>query len=330
MWMVRAGEGGRLIHDFKEKNIIALGFNEIGEVLKANTLEEIKDLYRKAYPSKNELAVGINSSQIYNFLNNFKEGDYVISYDPKERTYYIGQTIGDYEYNEKLIEKGYNKIRKVNWIKTISRDDLSISTKNALGPRQAIFKIKDENKEEILSILKGEKITPEKLSESEETLKTIMKNTLERAHEFIKDKIMDLDWEEMQELIAGILRAMGYKTIITGKGSDRGKDIVASIDGLGLEGPKIKVEVKHRNKSIGAPDIRNFIGGLRKGQKGLYISTGGFSTEASYEAERSIYPLTLIDADMIVDLITQSYDNFDIETRSLIPLKKIYWPVVVD
>lgn len=330
MWMVRAGESGRLIHDFKEKNIIGLGFNEIGDVSKANTLEEIKDLYRKAYPSKNEQAVGINSSQIYNFLNNFKEGDYVISYDPKERMYYIGRIIGDYEYNEKLIEKGYNKIRKVNWIKTISRDDFSISTKNSLGPRQTIFKIKDENKEEILSILKGEKITPEKLSESEETLETIMENTIERSHEFIKDKMMDLDWEEMQELIAGILRAMGYKTIITGIGSDRGKDIVASIDGLGLEGSKIKIEVKHRNKSIGAPDIRNFIGGLREGQKGLYVSTGGFTKEASYEAERSNYPLTLVDADMIVDLITQYYDNFDIETRSLIPLKKIYWPVVVE
>ena len=47
----------------------------------------------------------------------------------------------------------------------------------------------------------------------------------------------------MQELVAGILRAMGLKTKISNKGPDRGKDIIASPDGLGLENPRIFVEV---------------------------------------------------------------------------------------
>ena len=45
---------------------------------------------------------------------------------------------------------------------------------------------------------------------------------LSKAHEFIKDKILQLDWEEMQELVAGILRAMGYKTIVIVKRSRPG------------------------------------------------------------------------------------------------------------
>lgn len=35
-------------------------------------------------------------------------------------------------------------------------------------------------------------------------------------------------------MVAGILRAMGYKTRISPPGSDRGKDVEASPDGLGL------------------------------------------------------------------------------------------------
>jgi len=39
--------------------------------------------------------------------------------------------------------------------------------------------------------------------------------TFKQGIEFIKDKVNELDWEEMQELVAGLLRAMGYKTRIS-------------------------------------------------------------------------------------------------------------------
>jgi restriction system protein len=131
----------------------------------------------------------------------------------------------------------------------------------------------------------------------------------------------------MQELVAGILRAMGYKTRISPKGADRGKDIIASPDGLGLENPKIVVEVKHRQGSMGSPEVRSFLGGLRPSDKGLYISTGGFSKDAKYEAERANIPITLVDSDILVELIIQYYDSFDNDTKTLVPLKKIYWPI---
>nr|WP_262506362.1 restriction endonuclease [Rufibacter tibetensis] len=144
----------------------------------------------------------------------------------------------------------------------------------------------------------------------------------------MKDKVLALDWEQMQELVSGILKGMGYKTLISPKGADRGKDIIASPDGLGLENPKIMVEVKHRtNTTMGSQEIRSFLGGLRSGDKGLYVSTGGYSKDARYEAERANIPITLIDLEMLVRLIIQHYDNFDSDTRALIPLKKIYWPV---
>lgn len=78
---------------------------------------------------------------------------------------------------------------------------------------------------------------------------------------------------------------------------------------------------------MGANEIRSFTGGLRSGDRGLYVSTGGFTKEAKYEAERSTIPISIIDSDILVELIIQYYDNFDAETKALIPLKKIYWPV---
>lgn len=110
-----------------------------------------------------------------------------------------------------------------------------------------------------------------------------------RAAELIADRLSQLDWEQMQDLVAGVLRGMGYKTEISPKGADRGKDIIASPDGFGFQDPRIIVEVKHRtSKAMGAPEIRAFLGGRQDGDKCLYVSTGGFSREARYEAERAL------------------------------------------
>jgi restriction system protein len=92
----------------------------------------------------------------------------------------------------------------------------------------------------------------------------------------------------MQELVAGVLRGMGYKTRVSPRGPDRGKDIIASPDGFGFENPRIFVEVKHRiNSSMGAGEIRSFLGGRHDGDKGIYVSTGGFSKDPYFEADRA-------------------------------------------
>jgi restriction system protein len=73
-----------------------------------------------------------------------------------------------------------------------------------------------------------------------------------KGHELIKDKIQSLDPEEMEKLTAALLRAMGYQTRVSARGPDRGADVLASPDGLGLTQPRIKAEVKHRNGSMGS------------------------------------------------------------------------------
>jgi len=142
----------------------------------------------------------------------------------------------------------------------------------------------------------------------------------------LKDKIQSLDPEEMEELTAALLRAMGYQTRVSARGPDRGVDVLASPDGLGLTQPRIKAEVKHRNGSMGSNPIRSFIGALRAGDHGLFVSTGGFTKEARYEAERATIPVTLIDIDLLADLVVANYERFDIEGQRLMPLMKVYWP----
>ncbi len=161
-------------------------------------------------------------------------------------------------------------------------------------------------------------------AEDEETL---LKRYREEAFEIVKDRINKLDPEDMERLVAGLLRAMGYKTRLTDPGPDRGVDVLASPDGLGFESPRIVAEVKHRTSTIGSQDIRSFFGGRHGDDKGLHVSTGGFTKDARYEADRAKIPLMLMDLDGLVSALTEHYDSADSETRSLVPLRRIYWPV---
>lgn len=269
----------------------------------------------------------MTASQIGKFRFELDKGDYVISYDSQLRSYLVGEIASDYLfdsnfYPEKPLE--YCDTRKVKWKGEVQRDDLSTSTKNTLGAISTLFSINQEAADEILMVLKsGNRIKPQKLVDDPEILK---EDIISRSHEFVKDEIMKLTWEELQDLVAGLLRGMGYKTMVSSRGPDRGRDVVASPDGLGLKEPRIVAEVKHRKGKMGSSDIRSFTGGLRPGDKGLYVSTGGYTQEAKYEAERSNIPLTLMDADTIVNLIIHYYDDFDSEARTLLPLTKFYWP----
>lgn len=323
MWMVRAGVGAHLFNDFKNKDIIAIGWNKVGDLSKIASSEEIKQIMKEQYPEYKKGKLNISAGQLSRFRFDFEKGDSVITYNPEERTYLLGEIINDYEYNTSLGK--YHHIRRVKWLKKIPRSKLSTSTKNTLGAISTIFKLSEEAKEEISKFLMGEEIK-EDIESEEIELDTIKEDIFSKSRGFIEDKILELDWKEMQKLIAGILRGMNYKTIISPDGSDRGKDIEASPDGLGLEEPKIIVEVKHRSNQMGTKEIRSFTAGLRGGSKGLYVSTGGFSKEARYEAERSTIPVTLIDLGRLVALIIQYYDTFDTETKAIIPLTKIYWP----
>jgi len=329
MWMVRAGEDGYLIEEFDRGCIIAIGWHKIGDLSAVTSEEEISELYNHAYPDEKLFKARLAISMICRFRFILERNQKIVTYDPQKRDYLIGNITSDYYHNTDKISEtisNYAHLRKVDWLGRVSRDLLSVSSRNSLGSSLTLFSVNEEVSTELLSHI-GNPTTPESIEEDDSELDQIKEDTVARAHELIKDKLLELSPDEMEQLAAAILRAMGYKTRVMPKGPDRGVDVLASPDGLGLEEPRIKVEVKHRSRtSMGSQDIRSFLGGLREGEKALYISTGGFTQEAKYEADRSNIPLTLLGLDELASLIVSHYESFDIEGRVLMPLVRVYFP----
>jgi len=327
MWMVRAARGGVLADEFWEQGVVAIGWPAVGDLSDTTDRERIIQLVKETQPEHKERHNVASGSQIYRFRSEMKKNDRVVTYDPSRRKYLVGTVSGDYRYEPGLIQDLPN-CRSVDWEGAVERDSLSVATKNSLGAISTLFQIPAAAAEEIERLLAGEPIKSKWLEQGEEDEEEdLLKDIQLRSHEFIKDEVGKLSWDELQDLTAGLLRAMGYKTQVSPPGADRGKDIIASPDGFGFEQPRVVVEVKHRrSQAMGAQEIRSFIGGRHKDDKGLYVSTGGFTKDARYEAERAPIPVMLMDLDDLVAAVVEHYDNMDAEAKSLLRLTRVYWP----
>lgn len=327
MWMVR-GDGGRLYEQFRERKVAAIGWADLGsKAAKGMTRHQLIALNAEMNPQSKQGAVVAGASQVWRFINEMQVGDAVVTYSPANRTYLIGAITGESAYRADWADDDMGLSRAVAWSGEVERDVLSPGTRNSLGSTLTVFKVPASAAGELQNAAAGKPVAAPVNAEALEDEQPDPLGGIETmAVERIKDMVSALGWSDVQDLVAGILRAMGYKTQVSPAGADRGKDVIASPDGFGFENPRIVVEVKHRNGQMGSQAIRSFLGGRHKDDRGLYVSTGGFSRDAYYEAERAAVPLTLWTLDHLVRALIEHYDNTDTETKRLMPLKRMYWP----
>ncbi len=332
-WLVRSGRGGIYAESFLEAEMVAIGWGEVGEIAHSLSDSEIARMFREQWPDAKPRSRASWAAQTKRFLREIQEGDNVVTYDPETRLYHIGKVRGPAELQVRTIDdqKRQEFVRKVSWTSRRSRDDLSLNTRNTLGSIMTIFQVPKGASDELMgSQLSRSTAAPHPEDLSGETdlndAEELILDYISRSEQLIEDKIASLDWQEMQELVAGILRGMGYRTRVSEPGSDLGVDVFASPDGLGLVEPRIFVEVKHRTKSTGTELIRAFLGGRRQGDRCLYVSIGSFTKDARYEASRSLIPLMLISLPDLRGLFVDHYDSLDSASQSLVPLRKIFLP----
>ena len=155
--------------------------------------------------------------------------------------------------------------------------------------------------------------------------------TLEEAEESawseIRAHLARLNPYDFQHLVAGLLRGMGYHVSwIAPVGPDRGVDILAHKDPLGVEGGRIKVQVKRRADRISVVEVRSFLAVLGDDDVGIFVTTAGFTSDAENEARsQEKRRIMLLDAERLFDLWVEHYTKIPEEQRRLLPLKKVYF-----
>jgi len=132
---------------------------------------------------------------------------------------------------------------------------------------------------------------------------------------------------DFQELVGGLLRGMGYHvSYIAPPGRDQGTDITAHVDALGIQGVRIKVQVKRRADKVDVEGVRSFLAVLGSDDVGIFVCTGGFTSEAWREARtQERRKITLLDGSSLFELWVEHYQKIPDEQRRLLPVKPIYY-----
>jgi len=321
-WMIRAGDNNELIPIWKDKGIASIGWPKLGDPKQYRSKEEMLNKANTVFADSKPNTRKSWINQVWRFSRKIKKDDRVITYFKETREYLVGTVKEDPFYDESIGNPAYPNNIRVEWEETtVIRDTLSQAAKNSLGSVLTVFRV-DEWGSEIERLLEYPFAELEETDEAEES--EIIEDLVNRALVMVQDKVDKLDPWQMQELVGGLLQAMDYNVRVSPKGPDGGVDVLAYKDAFGFEKPIIKVQVKHRKSSASAPEIQQLLGANPIDANSLFVSTGGFTSQAEAVARRN--SVRLVDLEELVDLAVKWYENMPNDIRALLPLQKMYVP----
>ena len=112
-WVIACGINSNQWDNFKNNNLIAIGWDNLGDLSKFKSKQEIFDKL-KDERSEGDPDPRNDALCCYDFVNSMKVNDLVFVKKGTSKLVAYGKIIGDYKYDENLSE--YRNIRSVEWI----------------------------------------------------------------------------------------------------------------------------------------------------------------------------------------------------------------------
>lgn len=321
-WGIHAGRTGDAESLFDKKSVVAVGWEKMGDLSPLKTRADFKKRYEQIYPDEKAGAIPVSAGQLYRFVREMKIGDVVIF--PLKRTaeIWLGRVTGDYKYEA---SDRYPNQRAVEWTHKVPRTRFSQGALYEIGSAMSLFQVKNYA-DEYVAAVEGKPIEPPTAEEEDETISVVADDIAQQSCDFVLKQVhQKLKGHGLAEFVGHLLDLMGYKTKVSPPGPDRGIDIVAHKDELGVTPPIILVQVKSGEGDVNEAAVSELSGKVSEKDFALFVSAGGFNKRARDFAfgKRN---LKLIDGDELVDLIYKYYPQRDSKYKGLIPLRSVYIP----
>jgi restriction system protein len=149
----------------------------------------------------------------------------------------------------------------------------------------------------------------------------------EQAWTEIEKYLLAMNPYDFQHLVADLLKAMGYHVSwVSPPGKDGGVDIIAHVDPLGTQRPRIKVQVRRIGQKATNDTLKAFLAIVNEDDVGIFVATSGFTRDAEdFARNQERRKTTLIDLERLVELWIQFYDKLSEPARKRLPLSPIYY-----
>jgi restriction system protein len=324
LWICKGGRRGQRESRMLENSVLAIGWEDFGDLSQIKTRNELKRLYKEIRPDASEGRMRNHVGQIFSFLRKAKIGDAVVVPLKTTRKIAVGEVKSDYEFRDDL-GVDIQHTRRVRWKKTdVPRTSFDQDLLYSFGAYMTFCQARAKNAQErVLDIVLGKKpVAPTKGLEVE-ILRDIEDEAFNQISDFISTKFKG---HELATLVAAILEAQGFMTAQSPPGSDGGVDIAASRGPLGLSEPRICVQVKSSESAVGVDVYRQLKGTMSSinATHGLLVSWGGFKSTVEKEARKDAFQIRLWRPQQLIEHLLENYEKIDPEIKAKIPLRKIW------
>lgn len=126
-------------------------------------------------------------------------------------------------------------------------------------------------------------------------------------------------------LVAAVLEAEGYRCTVSPPGPDGGVDIAAGRGPLGLDSPRLVVQVKS-GAQIGAPVVSQLHGVMSTygADQGLLVAWGGLTKQARDLLKNQQLRVRVWEAAEVIDAVLRTYDRLPEEMRTAVSLRRVW------
>ena len=344
-WMVRAGSAGEREQWALENGYTGAGYGEVESLNGCASREDVMQKVRQGIPNSAPGAVKNFAAQLWALKEPTQVGDLVVM--PLKRTseIAIGSIDSEYTYLDDP-DSQRRHVRRVTWkVTDLARSRVNQDLLYSLGAFSTVCQIQRNDAEYRLrscisggadpgarvglsaSVKAPSPIAPALHIEEVEELIEAPVDVSRYAADSIASRLIEaFSGQKMEGLIADILRSAGYVCAEHGEGTDDGIDIVAGKGILGLEPPRLIVQVKSQASPVDSPTVSQLHGSLaiHGADQGLLVAWGGLTRAARKLLESQRFAIRVWDADEVVAQLQEHYASLPARVRRELPLKQIW------
>lgn len=344
-WTIRAGRSGERTEWAFNNGVIGGGWHGIADLDQFSTKDELREYLKGVYEgSTNRIAN--YTGQLWTMSKRIKVGDYMVLPVRSAAQIGIGRVTGPYRYVESESDPTKKHQIPVEWIKTdIPKSQIKQDLLYQLGSALTVFEIKNNDAPfRLEKILEGSQDpgvrgsfqaaakTSSDVSDEQESVEE--QSAVFDIEELARDDISRLLQQEFKGhdlavLVEELLSAEGFICKRSPEGSDGGVDVIAGMGPLGMDSPKLVVQVKSQTSPVSDQVLQQLNGAIQRFQanQALLVSYGGVTGPAKKFLASQPFLVRVWETQDIIDAVIKNYDKLSGDTRARLPLKQIWVPV---
>lgn len=343
-WTVRTGRSGERTEWGFATGVVGGGWHEMPDLTGVTDKEQLRSIVADVYGGSKNVVANL-TGQLWTLRTRIQDGDYIVLPIRATSQIAFGQVVGGgYKYLSKEDDPTKRHVIQVKWIKTdVSKSVLKQDMRYQLGSALTIFEVGNNDAayrlEQIMAgkqdpgarsaMSPGVAKSPDAAQEDSGNESTPI-NLADVAQDEIAKRLQeDFKGHELSELVEALLTAEGFKCRNSPPGADGGVDVLAGMGPLGMDSPKLVVQVKSQTGAVSDTVLQQLNGAIHRFQadQALLVTFGGVTSPARTYLETQYFNIRVWTIDDIIQSIYKHYPLLDSEMKARLPLKQIWVPI---